>query len=96
MNIFDNISYAKGSVVCRMLAGFTADKFLLCLKTYMDRFKFKNATSKDLLAVCDEISGKRHGMLPSEFLMPWLTQSGFPILTVHCEFTEDGNVVYHL
>ena len=31
MNIFDTISYAKGSVCCRMLASFTGDCFLKCL-----------------------------------------------------------------
>jgi len=55
--IFDTISYAKGSVVCRMLAAFTGDSFLPCLKLYMDRYKYANATSRDLLSVCDEVVG---------------------------------------
>ena len=91
-DIFDTISYAKGSVMCRMLADFVGDSYLKCLRCYMDRFKFKNATSKELLAVCDEVAGKRFGILPSEFLMPWLTQAGYPVLVVHCEKTEDGKV----
>jgi len=65
MDIFDTISYAKGSVICRMLASFTSDSFLDCLKEYIDKFKFKNATSADLLEVCDKIAGKRFGLLPS-------------------------------
>jgi len=53
MDIFDTISYAKGSVICRMLADFAQDSFLPCLKVYMETFKYKNASSKDLLNVCD-------------------------------------------
>ena len=33
-DIFDTISYAKGSVCCRMLAGFAKEKFYECLKQY--------------------------------------------------------------
>lgn len=80
MDIFDIISYAKGSVLCRMLASFTGDTWSNCLKAYMDRFKYKNATSKDLLQVCDEIAGQRHPITASQFLTPWLTQPGYPIL----------------
>lgn len=52
-SIFDTISYAKGSVLCRMLAAFTGDKFLDCLKAYIDKYKYKNANSSDLLSICD-------------------------------------------
>jgi len=94
MDIFDTISYAKGSVCCRMLASFTADKFYECLKQYMDKFKWSNASSMDLLSVCDEVVGKRFSMLPSEFLTPWLKQPGFPRLEISMEQADDGQYIY--
>jgi hypothetical protein len=39
----------------------------------MEIYKYKNATSSDLLKVCDKIAGPRYGMLPSDYLNPWLT-----------------------
>lgn len=82
MDIFDNISYAKGSVLCRMLASFTGDSWTTCLRVYFDRFKYKNATSKDLLQVCDETIGQKHKISATEFLCPWLTQPGYPELLI--------------
>lgn len=38
MDIFDTITYAKGSILCRMLANFTGDTFTQCLKTYMHKY----------------------------------------------------------
>lgn len=36
--IFDTISYAKGSIACKMLAEFTDSSFKECLKKYMHTF----------------------------------------------------------
>jgi aminopeptidase N len=73
MNIFDTISYAKGSVICRMMADFTGPKFKQILRAYMKRFQFKNATTADLIGICDEICGSETIIKPSEYLMPWIT-----------------------
>jgi len=41
MNIFDIISYAKGSVICRMMSDFAEpERFKSILVTYMHRFKY--------------------------------------------------------
>lgn len=81
-DIFDTISYAKGSVICRMLANFTGDKFQSILKAYMNKFLFKNAATADLLVICDEICGNDTPIKPSEYLMPWITQPCYPILKI--------------
>ena len=60
-DIFDTISYAKGSVICRMGADFGGAKFFEAIQKYMRTFKYKNATTDDLLetadSVCDKIDG---------------------------------------
>ena len=96
MDIFDTITYAKGSILCRMLADFTGESFTECLKAYMHKYQFRNATSGDLFAVCDEVAGKRHGMLPSEFMMPWLTHASFPLLEIEYSLTPNGKYAYKL
>jgi len=70
--IFDTISYAKGSIICRMMADFSSDKFKQILMTYMKNFQYKNATTSDLLSICDEIFYDS-AIKPSKYLMPWIT-----------------------
>lgn len=38
MSVFDTISYAKGSVICRMLADYVDCDFKTILKNYMHKF----------------------------------------------------------
>jgi len=92
MNIFDTISYAKGSVICRMMADFTGSKFKQILQAYMKKFQFKNATTADLIGICDEICGLETIIKPSEYLMPWITQKCFPRVTI----TRTGEHTYNL
>ena len=58
MKIFDNISYAKGSVICRMISNYIGDPelFKACLTKYMHTFKFKCARTEDLLDIMDEVT----------------------------------------
>jgi aminopeptidase N len=52
--IFDDICYGKGSIVCRLLAQYIGPEiFQKCLRTYLSKFEFKNATTEDLLKVMD-------------------------------------------
>lgn len=89
MTIFDGLTYGKGSIVCRLLAQFIGpDIFQKCLCTYINRFKFKNATTADLLAVFDEVTdaqlphvsqdGKQVSV--SQYIKPWIEQSCFPVV----------------
>ena len=55
MDIFDMISYEKGSLVCRMIHNYVgAETFSTSLKRYFTRFGNKNAKTDDLLAIMDE------------------------------------------
>ena len=85
IKIFDTISYAKGSVICRMLADFIGDPqlFKKILSRYMHTFAYKNASTEDLLALCDSelekvpkeqrgFSKESEHLSVSQFLMPWI------------------------
>ena len=75
-SIFDTISYAKGSVICRMINSFIGDQavFQQCLKVYMNKYAYGTTTTADLLRVMDEVSGKR----VTEVFTPWIEQPCFP------------------
>jgi len=59
--VFDMISYQKGSAIVRMIFGYIGsyEKFRECMRVYMDRFKYSNASTSDLFRVMNEVSGKK-------------------------------------
>lgn len=77
--IFDDISYRKGSSVIRMLAEYLgAETFRQGLVMYLKRHSYKNATTQDLWVALEKVSGK-----PVQKIMhAWTRQSGFPLVTV--------------
>lgn len=77
--IFDDISYRKGSSVIRMLAEYLGPEvFRKGLVHYLKRHSYKNATTGDLWEALERISKK-----PVKKIMgAWTGQSGFPLLSV--------------
>eukprot|EP00349_Pseudokeronopsis_sp_Brazil_P003711 CAMPEP_0202958404 /NCGR_PEP_ID=MMETSP1396-20130829/2762_1 /ASSEMBLY_ACC=CAM_ASM_000872 /TAXON_ID= /ORGANISM="Pseudokeronopsis sp., Strain Brazil" /LENGTH=304 /DNA_ID=CAMNT_0049676469 /DNA_START=797 /DNA_END=1711 /DNA_ORIENTATION=- len=90
LDIFDTISYAKGSVICRMTRLMVGDEqlFKTCLKTYLQKYQWRNATTRDLLGVIDEVSGKN----VSEVMVPWIEMKSFPAVIIE----RTGEKTYHL
>lgn len=83
--IFDDISYRKGSSIIRMLAAYLgADDFRKGLSFYLKRHAYKNATTEDLWAALETVSKK-----PVKSIMhAWTTQPGFPL--VRASFNKNG------
>ncbi len=78
-SIFDTISYAKGSSICRMLVAFVGpEAFKEGLKLYMKRHRYGNTTTFDLLSALEEASQKP----VTRTFKPWLEQPCFPLLSV--------------
>ena len=77
--VFDAISYCKGSTVVRMAASVLGpDNFRRGLQIYMDRHKYSNTVTLDLWTAWSEASGiDIHGLMNS-----WTEQMGYPYLTV--------------
>lgn len=76
--IFDAISYLKGSSVIRMLSGHLGvDVFLEGIAAYLKLHAYSNATTNDLWAALSKASGKN----VNEFMDPWIRKIGFPVLT---------------
>lgn len=85
--IFDAISYSKGSCVLRMLSTYLGeDVFLEGVRRYLKKHAYGNTVTGDLWASLSEASGK-----PVESVMAtWTKNVGFPVVTVA---EKDGKTV---
>ena len=77
--IFDPITYSKGSVVNRMLEHYLGESnFQKGLRRYLKKFAYQNAKTQDLWQCLEEVSGK-----PVKKIMASYTeQGGYPLLSV--------------
>ena len=80
--IFDIISYNKGSCVIRVLEEYLGEKnFRSGLKYYLDKFKYKNATTNDLWTSLEKVSKKP----VRKIMQSWTKQTGYPIISAKIE-----------
>lgn len=84
--IFDSISYLKGSSVIRMLAAHLGQEtFLRGVGDYLKAHAYSNARTNDLWAALSNASGQDVQAL----MDPWIRKMGFPVVTVS---EEPGNI----
>ncbi|KAJ5183204.1 hypothetical protein N7492_000820 [Penicillium capsulatum] len=77
--IFDHISYLKGSSVIRMLSVHLGrDTFLRGVADYLKSHAYGNATTNDLWSALSKASGQD----VHTFMDPWIRKIGFPVVTV--------------
>jgi aminopeptidase N len=77
--IFDHISYLKGSSVIRMLAAHLSLKtFLQGVSEYLKAHAYGNATTNDLWSALSHASGQDVNAV----MDPWIRKIGYPVLTV--------------
>jgi alanyl aminopeptidase len=78
-NAFDGITYGKGEAVIGMFENYMGpEAFQRAIRLYLRQHAWGNATSADLLASLDSVSGKGVGAAFSTFL----NQVGFPVVSV--------------
>ena len=74
-NIFDVISYGKGSCIARMLEGLMGEeKFREGIRVYMRQFEYSNATTEQLWQVLDQFGEVSH------IMRQWTHLAGHPNL----------------
>ncbi len=77
--IFDMVSYAKGSAVIRMLAEYLgADKFREGLQHYLKIHSYKNTNTIDLWDAFEKVSKKK----VIEMMNSWTKETGYPLITL--------------
>ena len=83
--IFDAISYSKGSSILRMLEEYLGEEiFRLGLSSYLSEHRFGNAQTKDLWAALEKVSGKP----VSSLMNTWVRQPGYPVIYATVERDE--------
>lgn len=87
--IFDAISYMKGSCVLRMVSTYLGeDVFLEGVRNYLKKHAYGNTETGDLWASLAEASGKE----VEEVMAAWTKQIGFPVVTV----SDSGSDAIHV
>jgi len=88
-SIFDgNLSYNKASWVVHMLRGALGDgDFFAGLALYRERFAYGAATTEDLQAVMEEVSGRDLG----PFFQQWIYREGYPRYYYNAVLTPQGD-----
>lgn len=77
--IFDAISYSKGSSLLRMISKWLGEEtFIKGVSHYLNHFKYGNAKTEDLWDYLSKESGKD----VKKVMNIWTKQVGFPLLTV--------------
>ncbi|EYE95879.1 M1 family metallopeptidase [Aspergillus ruber CBS 135680] len=77
--IFDHISYLKGSSVIRMLSEHLGrETFLRGVADYLKAHAYGNATTNDLWSALSNASKQD----VNSFMDPWIRKIGFPVVTV--------------
>lgn len=77
--IFDTVSYSKGSSIIRMLAEYLGEKnFRKGLQKYLKTHSFANATTTDLWTALEEVSGEQVGKIMNS----WTQKSGYPLIAL--------------
>jgi aminopeptidase N len=85
--IFDHISYLKGSSVIRMLSiHLGVETFLKGVSQYLKAHAYGNATTADLWSALGTASGQDI----NSFMDPWIRRIGFPLVTVS---EEPGQII---
>src|SRR3989344_1620115 len=77
--IFDAVSYQKGSSIIRMLAGYLGeDVFRDGLRHYLKKHQYANATTEDLWRAFEHVSGKP----VRQIMKNWTAKPGYPLVRI--------------
>ncbi len=77
--IFDAVSYSKGASIIRMLAAYLGNRdFRKGLQSYLKKHQYDNASTTDLWAALEKVSGKK----VKKIMENWTGKSGYPLVTV--------------
>jgi len=77
--LFDEISYGKGASILRMIEAYIGpDNFQKGVGTYLQKFRYSNASGRDLWTHLQEASGTE----VNRIMEGWIGKAGFPIVTV--------------
>ncbi|XP_060807048.1 aminopeptidase N [Amyelois transitella] len=93
--IFDEISYKKGSTLIRMMTMFLGENvFRKALHNYLTKYSYSNAEQDDLWSelttAIQAAGGLSRNVTVKEVMDTWTTQTGYPLLTVERNYEENA------
>lgn len=92
--IFDSISYCKGSSVIRMLNNYVGnDVFKKGLQTYLNKFLYNNADSENLWS---EIDAAAAGKNVKSLMHIWTREKNFPLVKVSKKVNSQKRTILQL
>lgn len=88
--LFDEVTYQKGSVVIHMLRQTVGDEiFWQALNLYLNEFKFKAAETSDLQRIFERVSGQNLQW----FFDQWVYKTGVPMLKADYSFDKQTQML---
>ncbi|MGB9023437.1 MAG: M1 family metallopeptidase, partial [Candidatus Bathyarchaeia archaeon] len=76
--IFDAITYGKGASILRMIEAYIgSDEFRKGVQSFLERYRFSNASGVDLWNSLSECSGREVAKIMTE----WISKPGHPVVT---------------
>lgn len=90
LELFDQITYNKGSVVLRMLADVLGERvFHNGIKIYLDKFRLKNTDQYDLWEAMEKAQSESSSRVKiAEVMYTWTNQIGYPVITINTSSGE--------
>ncbi|RVE71361.1 hypothetical protein OJAV_G00051250, partial [Oryzias javanicus] len=89
--MFDTITYSKGAMLLRMLAGFVGETaFDLGVKTYLKAFRGATAETEDLWQHIEAARSVKNSFTVPRVMKPWTEQQGYPVININ---TTSGEIV---
>ena len=93
--IFDAISYSKGSVIIRMMHKFLGEEtFQNGVSNYLKKHEFANAKQDDLWAALTDVAHKSQSlpkhMTVKDIMDTWTLQVGYPIIDVRRNYETNS------
>lgn len=92
--IFDTISYRKGSFLLHMMNSFLGEEtFKQGIRNYINKYKFSNAEQDDLWRSLTEQAHQNKDLdedkTVKEIMDTWTLQTGYPVLKVVRDYSTD-------
>lgn len=92
--IFDAISYKKGSFLLHMMNNFLGEEtFQQGIRNYIDKYKFSNAEQDDLWSSLTDVAhimgSLDNNVTVKEIMDTWTLQTGYPVLKVVRDYSSN-------
>lgn len=96
--IFDAISYSKGSVIIRMMQKFLGEEtFRHGVSRYLKKHAYANSIQDDLWASLTEVAHENNSLMKSvtvkDIMDKWTLQVGYPVISIKRDYDTNSAII---